>query len=154
MPQERRKQIRQNTKAECTNHLPADYMVVDLTMHELNKAISSLQTKKAPGPDGVTNDMLRRLGPKAKQVLISIYNTSWKEGTVPTSWKTAHIISIHKKGKDKACPDSYGPISLLSCIGKQLETNDSFGIWSQMISLTQLRPDIENTDAQKISSRC
>jgi hypothetical protein len=51
-------------------------MVIDLTMHELNKAISSLQTKKAPDPDGVTTDVLHQLGPKAKQVIISIYNTS------------------------------------------------------------------------------
>ena len=35
--------------------------------------------------------------------------------------KKATIIPIHKKGKDKKNPNSYQPISLLSCLGKLLE---------------------------------
>ena len=35
--------------------------------------------------------------------------------------KKATIIPIHKKGKDKKDPNSYRPISLLSCLGKVLE---------------------------------
>ena len=36
-------------------------------------------------------------------------------------WKKARIIPIHKKGNDKKNPNSYRPISLLSCLVKLLE---------------------------------
>ena len=35
--------------------------------------------------------------------------------------KKATIIPVHKKGKDKEDPNSYRPISLLSCLGKLLQ---------------------------------
>ena len=75
----------------------------------------------APGSDGVTNEMLIYLGREAKKVLLQIFNQSWKYGQIPTKWKEAIIIPIHKKGKDKSSPKSYRPISLLSCVGKLME---------------------------------
>ena len=39
----------------------------------------------------------------------------------PCHVKKATIIPIHKKGKNKKNPNSYRPISLLSCLGKLLE---------------------------------
>ena len=92
-----------------------------LTMKELNDALGRLKQKKAPGPDGITNEMLRHLGPEAKKTMLAIFNDSWKSGLVPAQWKEAHIIPILKKGKDKSDPKSYRPISLLSCIGKLME---------------------------------
>ena len=55
--------------------------------------------------------------------------------------KKATIIPIHKKGKDKKDPNSYRPISLLSCLGKVLERvinrrliafleEDDLAVWS------------------------
>ena len=90
-------------------------------MKEIEAAIRQLKCKKAPGPDGVTNDMIKHLGPAAKKTLLELFNESWKNGTVPALWKKATIIPIHKKGKDKKDPNSYRPISLLSCLGKVLE---------------------------------
>ena len=40
---------------------------------------------------------------------------------MPSLWKEAEIIPIAKKGKEKKDPNSYRPISLLSCVGKLLE---------------------------------
>merc|ERR1711879_418458 len=80
-----------------------------------------LKNKKAPGVDGVTNDMLKHLGPGAKNTLLKIFNSSWHSGKFPTRWKEAQIRPSLKKGKDKKKPDSYRPISLLSCTGKLLE---------------------------------
>ena len=77
--------------------------------------------KDEAGPDGITNEMLKHLGPGAKRTLLRIYNQSWSTGTVPTIWKEAVIRPIPKKGKDKRDPSSYRPISVLSCVGKLLE---------------------------------
>jgi hypothetical protein len=45
---------------------PEEHMTSNLTIKELEIAIHSLKQRKSPGPDGVTNDMLRRLRPVAK----------------------------------------------------------------------------------------
>ena len=96
-------------------------MTESLTMRELQCALKKLKKKKSPGADGNTNEMLMHLGYKAKRMLLQIFNLSWHSRKFPSKWKEAHIRPILKKGKDKSKPDSYIPISLLSCMGKLLE---------------------------------
>ena len=88
---------------------------------ELNDALKALQTKKSPGPDGISNEMLMNIGEKTKRKLLQIFNTTWKTGTVPRKWKEAIMIPIKKEGKPKNKPESYRPISLTSCICKLQE---------------------------------
>ena len=121
LPRERTSQVREQLaqlQKQPTSH---NCMSQPITMKEIEAAIRQLKCKKAPGPDGVTNDMIKHLGPAAKKALLELFNESWKNGTVPALWKKATIIPIHKKGKDKKDPNSYRPISLLSCLGKVLE---------------------------------
>ena len=96
-------------------------MSSDFTIAELEDAIKRLRNKKAPGKDGVCNEMIRHLGKTAKQKLLELFNQSWTTGIFPTAWKEATIIPILKKGKDPKRKTSYRPISLLSCLGKTLE---------------------------------
>ncbi|KAK7101444.1 hypothetical protein V1264_019826 [Littorina saxatilis] len=124
VPADRLKDVRSQTRAALHNTASTDLdpcMTERLILRELEEALRKLKQKKAPGPDGISNDMLKHLGPGAKRFLLSIYNQSWSTGTVPTSWKVALIRPIPKKGKDKRDPSSYRPISLLSCVGKLLE---------------------------------
>ena len=90
--------------------------------NEMNDILKNLRDRKSPGPDKVSNEMLKNLGNKAKQKLLDIFNQSWKLGSVPQSWKDANMLPIHKKGKNKKDAKSYRPISLTSCIGKVLES--------------------------------
>ena len=98
-----------------------EIMTLPITHNELESALQSLKPKQAPGPDGVTNELLIHLGPEAKKKLLQIYNASWKHGIVPQEWKKAILIPIHKPGKPKNSPSSYRPISLTSCLCKLLE---------------------------------
>ena len=76
-------------------------MSYPITTKEIEVAIKQLKCKKAPGPDGVTNDMIKHLGPAARKTLPELCNESWKNGTVPALWKKATIIPIHKKVKTR-----------------------------------------------------
>ena len=70
-----------------------------LTLRELEEALKKMKQKKAPGPDRITNEMLKHIGPGAKRTLLRIYNQSWSTGTVPTIWKKAVIRPIPKMEK-------------------------------------------------------
>ncbi|RUS72132.1 hypothetical protein EGW08_020105 [Elysia chlorotica] len=79
------------------------------------------QEKKSPGPDKITNEMLKNLGRKANNKLLIIFNNSWTKGHIPQIWREADVVPTHKQGKDRTKVDSYRPISLTSCVGKLLE---------------------------------
>ena len=71
-------------------------------MDELEAALKVLKCKKAPGPDGISDDMLKHMGHTAKGTLLRLFNESWKTGS--TMEESPHH---HKKGKDKRDPKSY-----------------------------------------------
>ena len=98
-----------------------EVMTTAITMKELEKATKKLKLKKSPGPDGITNEMIKNLGTAAKKKLLEIYNISWETGLVPQEWREATMIPIWKKGKDKTKATSYRPISLTSCVCKTME---------------------------------
>ena len=118
---DRVKDLRIQTRAVLQNTATAGFepcMTECLTLRELEEVLKKMKQKKAPGPDGITNEMLKLLGPGAKRTLLRIYNQSCSTGTVPTIWKEAVIRPIPKKEKYKRDPSSYRPISLLGCVGK------------------------------------
>lgn len=123
LPKERIREVRQETKTLRIElrHKASPCMTDNITMLELESALKKLKQKKAPGADGITNEMLKHLGHTAKRILLQIFNLSWHSGKFPSKWKEAHIRPILKKGKDKNNPESYRPVSLLSCTGKLLE---------------------------------
>ena len=88
---------------------------------ELERELGRLQAKKAPGPDDLTNEMLRQLGPAARTALLVLINSSWLTGEVPRQWRAAKVVPIPKTGKDKKLVSSYRPIALTSHLGKLAE---------------------------------
>ena len=87
----------------------------------LVRELSRLQLKKAPGSDGLSNEMLRHLGPIARGALLAIINRSWRTDEVPKQWRQATVVPIPKSGKDKSLVASYRPIALTSHVGKLAE---------------------------------
>ena len=96
-------------------------MTDPFSIKELKDALKKTKTKKAPGPEGITGEMLKHLGACCRAVLLKIFNHSWVKGVVPAVWKEAIVIPVPKKGKDKKNPRSGRSIRLLSCVGKLLE---------------------------------
>jgi ribonuclease HI len=117
--QQREARGEQRERARATSDVKP--MKQPLTLHELQVALKKLKTRKSPGPDGITNEMLKNLGNAAVLKLLDVFNLSWESGQLAQVWREALMIPIHKKGKDKKKPASYRPISLTSCVVKTLE---------------------------------
>ena len=50
----------------------------------------------------------------------TLVNSSFNLGQIPSDWKTANIVPVHKKG-DKSNIENYRPISLTSLVMKVME---------------------------------
>ncbi len=76
-----------------------------------------MKNNKAPGPDRISNEILKILADNIERLLTKLFNKSFWEEKVPYQWKTAEIIVIFKKG-DRQEIANYRPISLMSNVGK------------------------------------
>ena len=121
-PTEEHKVLLKSLKArEKAPNASIKYFEDDLTMNELHSALRKLKSRKTPGPDNLHNEMIKNLGTEGKKVILNFINITWKQGQLPSIWKTATIVPVLKKDK---CPEelsSYRPISLTSCLGKVAE---------------------------------
>ena len=80
---------------------------------ETESAIKSLKQGKAPGPDGVTAELINVGSDDVTDLYHAIVSAVWETGHVPRQWCKAAIVPIHKKGSKKEC-GNYRPISLTS----------------------------------------
>ena len=91
------------------------------TTQEINNAIATLKSGKAPGFDHIFPDYLKHLGPKATNWLTHLFNCVKKTNSIFKSWKKAKVIAILKQNKPPEEATSYRPISLLSNCYKLFE---------------------------------
>lgn len=96
---------------------PADFFDIDALLN----IIYALRPSKAPGLDQITNVMLKKLPLKAAEHIIQIFNAAYHISYWPTTFKTAIVIPIHKRGKPPTDIGSYRPVSLLSSLSKLFE---------------------------------
>ena len=75
----------------------------------------------APGPDGVTYQMLRHSPEAVLLFLLDLFNEIWVRGLLPSVWKEATVVPLAKPGKDPHLVASYRPIALTSQVGKLME---------------------------------
>ncbi|GBN98671.1 putative RNA-directed DNA polymerase from transposon X-element [Araneus ventricosus] len=88
---------------------------------DIIKYIRKVNIHKAPGSDGITNNMLRNLPIITLIKIIHTINNIFKHQYFPKSWRIAIVIPILKPGKDPTDPSSYRPISLLPTLSKVTE---------------------------------
>ncbi len=93
----------------------------EFIMSELKTALNSKKST-APGADQIHYNILKQLPQESMDTLLTLLNSSWKQGSLPDSWKEATIIPIIKPYKDSSLPASYRPISLTSALCKVMET--------------------------------
>ena len=112
-----------------------------ITFQELDKSIRHTPSKSSPGVDLIHNQFLINLPATHRSWLLSLFNKSFETGSIPSDWKESHIIPILKPGKDSSAPNSYRPISLLSCVGKVMERVISWRIQWHLETGSHLLPE-------------
>ena len=87
------------------------------------KAVKETKKKKAPGPDGIYNEMLVEAMSEIAGPLCEIYIGCVQSGYIPKTWQMSDSAIIAKPGKtDYSKPKSYRIIALTSNLLKVLET--------------------------------
>ena len=94
-----------------------DYVFSEKQVQEL---LQKLDPNKSPGPDKIHPKLLKELAEQLSDPLTNFFNSSFRNGHVPTAWKQANITAIFKKG-DKSKPNNYRPVSLTSILSKLME---------------------------------
>ena len=86
----------------------------DITMTELSEEMSKLKPKKAPGPNGLINEILIALNQSnlCKESLLKCLNKILDDGSVPDEWKTSKTKLIPKKSKPTV--EELRPIALIN----------------------------------------
>ena len=94
--------------------------VVQVEEAEVRMCFKCLNTRSAPGPDGITGRLLRTCRDSLSDVFTRLFRWSLSDGQVPTLWKTATVIPVPKKPSPKMMND-YRPVALTSVPFKCLE---------------------------------
>ena len=106
-------------RSQNNNHITSTEISLDrsdvlpLIVEEIKKSLKEMKNNKAPGNDQLTSDIISLGGDEALKQITKIFNQILKHRKIPTEWKEAKIIIIHKKG-DRKDIKNYRPISLLS----------------------------------------
>lgn len=89
---------------------------------EVETAIHTLNSKSAPGEDGVSADLLLFRIPLIRAHLFALLNACVLFCFFPNCWKLAKVVIIGKPNKsDYSSLNSFRPISLVSNLAKLLE---------------------------------
>ena len=88
---------------------------------KVNTILGKVNTRKACGPDHITNKIIRYLLPTLHIIIQDLTNICVFHGYHPRAWKRVWALMIHKPSKRRSDPCSYSPISLLCCLSKVFE---------------------------------
>ena len=81
------------------SEIPADLYV---SLQEADIALRSIKLRKARGPDGILNIILKTFSFELAPVIAAIYNASLREGYLPPLLKSAAVNSIPKQRPPRA----------------------------------------------------
>src|SRR5437764_1177819 len=95
---------------------------MEITQDEVKNAIHRSAPDKAPGPDGITNRMLRQLVRQIAPLLTRMFNACVRQGYHPIQFRESITVALRKLNReDYTIAKAYRPIALLNTIGKTLE---------------------------------
>ncbi len=100
-----------------TDHTIDDVVV---SADDVFKVLSTLDTKKACGPDGISPRILKECAHELSNSLAVLFIYTLSVGKLPQEWKVANIVAIYKSG-ECCSAENYRPISLTCIVVKVAE---------------------------------
>lgn len=94
----------------------SDHLIKPFTRQEYYTAIVSLKAKSAPGPDLISNKIIKELPTSANQFLIRLFNLMFNYDKFPAQWQRFFMILIPKPNTT-----DFRPITLANNILKIFE---------------------------------
>ena len=108
-----------------------------LQRQHYDRAVARLAAGKAPGPDGIPNEVIKHLPQQAHDAIFRLFTQMGALGYTPRAWCKSVTCLIYKPNKkDPKDPACYRPIALMNCILK---------LWTSII--TYISSDITATEA-------
>ena len=93
---------------------------IDFSTNRIRKILRNINVNKAVGPDGIHGKVLKNCRESLAYPLSLLFKMSYNIGQIPSEWKLANVVPLHKKGS-KASVENYRPISLTSLVMKVFE---------------------------------
>ncbi len=93
---------------------------IDFDCQRVFSILSKLNASKAVGPDKIHGKVLKTCAYALSIPLSILFKKSYYTSSLPSDWKLAHIVPVHKKGS-KSEVQNYRPISLTSLVVKVME---------------------------------
>ncbi|MBW0528699.1 hypothetical protein O181_068414 [Austropuccinia psidii MF-1] len=75
-------------------NLPPDFPPI--TKDKVTNKISTLPNRKAPGPDGIPNELIKLSTTHLTPILTDLYNCCLRQGQYPSKWKESRMAIINK----------------------------------------------------------
>ena len=82
--------------------------------------LKQINPNKSRGPDNIGGLIIKNCSQSISLPVSILFNIIYRTGIIPTEWKIANIVPVHKKG-DKNPINNYRPISLTGIISKIFE---------------------------------
>ena len=106
---------------------------------EINALLGSVDIKKACGPDGISNNLIKICADGITKVFTDFVNLSLRSGVFPDDWKQANVTPIFKKD-DRQLKSNYRPVSLLNAFSKVTEKVVFTRVYNFLLDINFLNP--------------
>ena len=97
-----------------------DLFQVDFNVDLIRNYMQDINPNKAQGPDLIHGRILKMCANSLANPLSILFKLSYRTGKIPSDWKLANVVPVHKKGS-KSEVSNYRPISLISLVMKIYE---------------------------------
>lgn len=105
---------------DFTRNHSNDFNTETFYVDEIIAILKKTDSSKSSGPDNIDGIVLKKCNRSLAYPLSMIFNKVYDSGEIPSEWKMANVVPIHKKG-DKSNVENYRPISLTSLLMKVFE---------------------------------